>query len=740
MTPDLFVDPPLSFRPIQRGIHIRRRGGMAPVGLHQGISDSEIEELHRLGFGGVTLSVAAARYLEDPEAWEHLRSNLRTVRRLGMRAWIRDDRSRPSGKVDGRVLERYPRGQSRGLAHVSVPFEGPCAINLRLPRGEVVYLGALQWRGDELTLDGAVRLEAAVEAGVLHADLAPGRWTIAAFVEQAIDGGTFAHDPGAIEDKPYINIIDEEAVRHFIELNYDVYAREIGEFFGTVVTGFHTDEPMLTTTAFPVTSPFPPYPMVPWVHDLAERFEDRYRYDLIPVLAALCESVGPSTARIRCDFYRLVGDLCGQAYTAQLANWCGRHGIRLKHQPLGEESLVTHTAFEGSIFAFMRPAQTLCADLLSATVETFKSRDQCLPAAKIVSSVGHVHGQDELSADFGDAYQLRGGVPTTVDDLRAGMSWTYVLGMTDVCSLSLWRDRPPGDWAPLTDYMGRLALFARHGVSAINIAVLYPIASVWATYRPSTEFLMKPPIGSLGRPKIWSETYASEASVWDSAFRDVVWTLLEHQRDHDIVDDDALSTATTRDGQLHVGHGRYAVLILPPSHALDKRSLETAQAFAAGGGTTIGWFPLPQVSAQVGADDALSDSARDLFPREIPPSAGFLQQSVGAGRSLLVADSAGLLAALDECLPPDVRLDRPNTRLMACHRRDGARDAYLLVNLSDEHSRGTVCLQGSGLAQLWNPLDGAVGALDARVPQPGFVSVELDVPPCSGTIVTIGEV
>ena len=314
MNPLYFKNPPVEFRPLQRSVDLKPSSGMTPTPPFRSLTRSEMIQLKEMGFGGVVVSVNYHEYLDNESHWQALRRDLEQLEQLGLRVWVRDERGRPSGKAAGKVVAQYPAGQARGLAYVSLPVEGGRVCEMPIPTGHVVYAAALPWEGDHITLASPLRVDQVVGESSLRVTLPPGRWLVIAFVEQLLLEGTFAHDPQS-GSEPYLNILDACAVRTFVSVTYDAYAKHVGDFLGTLIEGFHTDEPMLITTAFPVESKFPPYPIIPWLVDLPRMFAERYQYELVPHLPALFNNIGEQTARVRCDFYRIIGELCGQAYT-----------------------------------------------------------------------------------------------------------------------------------------------------------------------------------------------------------------------------------------------------------------------------------------------------------------------------------------------------------------------------------------------------------------------------------------
>ncbi len=726
-----FKNPPIYYRPLKYMVP-SDPSDSSNIQISNRLK--EISNLKYQGFGGVMTGVNTHDYLDNEGHWKALRKELGQIEKLGMRAWIWDDRGRPSGKAAGKVVERYPEGQSRALLYTAMPEEGSRHCRFALPLGRALFVRAHLWEGDHLTLDNAVHIENSVENGEIRVDLPSGRWLIMAFVERLLHAGTFAADRLS-GDEPYLNILDRKAAESFLEVNYEVYRANIGDYFGNVVEAFHTDEVMLTTTAFPVESEFPPFPAIPWLPSLPDLFSERYGYDLIPSLPALFNNVGPRTAGIRCDFYRLIAELCSQAYFQTLADWCQANDLKLKVNPLGEESLIAHTAFEGSIYHCLAPAHVPAADILSVTIETFKSRDQCLPAPKMVSSVAHLMGREQAVCDFSDYYQYNAGIKTTIEELRACIGWACVQGCT--VNLCGWYDRTTEELRHLNDYAARVGLALTGGFHIADLAVLYPITTIWAHYVPSTDFIMLPPIGSLERPRVWSDTYAAEASVWDVAFRDLVWELLEHQWDFDIVDDVSLAGCRFDDSKLCLGDESYRALILPPMDVVDPRSLRQASRWIREGGLVVAFYPLPYRSTRQGEDDKLQSEILSLFGEQVPLAGEYAVRNVGEGKGIVVADIEGLVRALRELVEPDIFVEPDTRNVFSLHRRKGNRDIYFLVNNISEPVNLTVTLCAKGQPEIWDPSNGTISRPSKFETTDGRTRLQLSLDSYSGILIVI---
>lgn len=732
-----FFDPPLEARPTQRLIDIRPKAGTESAEIYKKPCIEDIAVLKELGFGGVSTQLGDEGYLDNEEGWEALRAQLVELRRLGMRAWIRDERGRPSGKAGGKAVARFPEGRALGLLHAFLPFEGPVGAILPIPAGKALSLSAVPLRDGLVYLSGIRNLAAVPGGETVKALLPEGSWMLAAFVERPLLEGTFANDPTSGEE-PYINILDQEAVKAYIEVCHERHYEKLKDFFPDVVKGFHSDEPLLIASAFPSGKPFPPYPAVPWHRDMPELFRQRYGYDLIPFLTCLFHDAGPKTAVVRNDFYRLLGELCKTAFTEQLASWCSMRGVRHKLQSLGEETLVTQTAFEASLSSFVGTADLPCADLLSATYETFRIRDQTLPAVKMVSSAAFHHGRTDVEADFADAYQYRAGFECNREDLRGTIGWLFALGATSLNSLCVWRKRDPVDWKELTAFTGRLSLAVTGSSHVADLLLLSPLASVRAHYVPSTRYIMEPPIGSLERRVIWSESYAAEAYRWDLEFRELVWALMDRQWDFDVGEDEDLQKAESVGHALRLGSAIYRGVVVSPMDTGDPDTFSILKTYALGGGLVIGFYPPPTRSIRWGKE--VKPLGMELFGSEPPPPRGYLARALGSGTVILVGDREGLLSALDQYLVPEVRLLPNAPGVVVIHRQREGEDLFVFSN----PMAGTIqsdalfrCLGGLGnhapKVEVWDPLSGSVKdtSILSEVGKPPRITLTL---PCKSAL------
>jgi hypothetical protein len=227
------------------------------------------------------------------------------------------------------------------------------------------------------------------------------------------------------------------------------------------------------------------------------------------------------------------------------------------------------------------------------------------------------------------------------------------------------------------------------------------MSTIWSVYRPTGA---SP--GAM-RPSPDPFTGANfEAVQYGEWFRELTEGLLASHRDHHYGDETLLARhGRIEAGNFIVGRMAYRVVIVPPSLTWQPTTLALLNAFVEQGGTVLALRPLPTHIGgvvQVGA----------VLPVGVVVLDNHLDQ---------------VLAALDQCLPPDIQLDAPG--IVGQHRRDGDQDIYFFANTSRTESRlVTARLQGEGAYALWDAHTGAAQPLPSR-PVPNGSEVVLALPP-----------
>ena len=108
----------------------------------------------------------------------------------------------------------------------------------------------------------------------------------------------------------YTDVLNPEAVQHYIELTHERYYARFGDKFGTTIRSIFVDE----------TAPH-------WSRLVPAAFEKTYGYDLVALLPALRETAHPQHRQLLADFNALLYDMFLKSYDRPMAAWCQQHGI-----------------------------------------------------------------------------------------------------------------------------------------------------------------------------------------------------------------------------------------------------------------------------------------------------------------------------------------------------------------------------------------------------------------------------
>ncbi|HTY60563.1 MAG TPA: glycosyl hydrolase [Bacteroidota bacterium] len=583
------------------------------------------------GAGGIMTTVSLKNYLRDEAAWEVLGRGVRIAHEMGLRVWIYDEEGYPSGSAGGLVLERVPSAEALGLLRV---------------KGE----------------DGAVT-----------------------YVEQRLYEGTHATE-NFYKKRHYINILDPAASGAFIEVTHESYERALHPI-ARYVEAFFTDEPSLIGAYIPKGKEYPK--TIPWCRDLPAIFASQKGYDLLPFRESLFVDTGEIDRKIRCDFYDVIAGLCAANYFGRIEKWCRDHGVSSSGHLLGEETLVWQTTFDADPFACYRNFDIPGIDMiLSDPGKIMKQLYFLVP--NVAGSAARCAGKRRVMCEISDFFGQMEHQSATIEQMQSTAGILFALGVTDLVSMYPAaavpeKDARPEEFSPAqfrryTDFTARLNYMFTGGTITSRVAVLHPIRSVWAHFTPSNRSMYEPHPDPLVR-------------YIDGAFTDLCRSLLQHQVDFDIIDEESLRGALIEGGSLVVGSRRYRAVLLPPMDTLRLATMEKCAEFVRQGGAVFAHPLMPRYAAEgPGSDAAMSALVQAML------QAGALGGST--------PDAPPLVYLLRSRVPPDCLLEPPTPDILCSEiqRKDGT--AYFLVNTSARLYDGMATFRGNGRPSLLDPVTG----------------------------------
>jgi hypothetical protein len=610
-------------------------------------------------------------YLSE-EYWRQVGAALRIARELGFTLNFADELNWPSGHAWrprggpelSRVLEQRPDFRMRRLDYQELVIEGPRRWRFK-PRPPAWFAvvarelpqGALD--ADTLRVLEPVRDELRWEAP-------PGRWRVTLYRLVPAVG---AHNTR-------VDLLNPEAVRLYLELVYEEFARRFPDHLGRTLK--------LTIADHEGAYGEP----IAWTPRLFDEFQRRYHYDLRAALPLLVhEAAQPgAAAKVRTDYLDLISDLYVNSFTRQVTDWCRRHG--LGHAvSLYEEQLWIQISLAGDMFRHWRAGTFVMMDALLERARMPLDFKEAVTVAHLERMPLVVENQGLQGHDsFLSPEKMRRGtnmallwganllVPYFDYDPRK-VTWPpqWFLGQP------FWRY-----FRRYADYVRRAQFMNRRGRHIAPIAIYYPL---------ETAFAHSAPLFARERRELLWNNFMDEVQNFYSALQ------LELARggwDYHILDRHYLSRAEIRAGALHLADEEFRVLILPPMTHINETAAAKVRAFANAGGAVLALGQQPP---------GLDGAAIRRFPvRHHPPFMHRLDYVHPTEVPQPVReDLQPLLDALRAIEPPAVTILEGDPAGLYFSRRAG-KDAewFWFVNDSDRDRRVRVRMPAAARWEKWD--------------------------------------
>ena len=621
--------------------------------LHRHFPRKQLEELKSLGIGGLVVNVSFRDYMRSEEQWRLFSEGVKLAEKLGFVLWLYDEEGYPSGAAGGLVLERNPDFEAIGLVRVANEGEKP-------------------------------------------------RYEIRRMYE-----GTHCTE-NVYKKRCYINILNSEAVRAFINITHDEYAKRVPNL-GKRFRAIFTDEPSLMTTY--IRPPENALPAIPWVEDLPSEFKRRKGYDFTQHLDSLFLDVG-DYQRVRCDFYDVIAQLVAERYFGQIQNWCRRHGIASSGHLLAEEKLLWHAMYYGDLMACLRRMDIPGIDMLTSDPRAIVVGHGFIPP-KLASSAAHLEGIYETMSETSDFAQRTGAWGgqkrrAWLPEMKATTAIQFLLGINTITSYyahPFGDQHERNDYAHYCAYVGRLGVMLRNAKHVCDVAVLYPIAGIWANFYPTNLSMYQP------HP-------SKRLNEIDDQFVHLCRLLLQNQIDYDIVDERAIVEAKIERGRFKVAKETYKALVVPTTDAIHLSTIKKIAEMKRQGILVIAIGKTPEFAASRNEE---SEQVRKL------------SQRIFAGESWLPTADGKLVQKLRDrnC---GIVIEPQNPDLwVARYQRDKLQICFL-VNTKTEPITATFNLPNWQQASLWLPDSGEIQQANAS-PQLNGLKVTVTIPALDSTFI-----
>ena len=540
----------------------------------------QIDVLREMGMGGFHIHSRVGMstpYLSE-EFMDLVSACNEKAKKNGMLCWLYDEDKWPSGFAGGYVtrelrfrarrllVTKRRRGDdfcgSRGA------FEASAAENGK-PAGYFLAKYAVFLRGG--FLERYLRLDAD-EKEPEGADL----WY--AYLELERETAWF-------NGQTYVDTLSDAAVRRFLEVTHQRYARRFQNDFGRSIPAIFTDEPQFASKESFRTPDDCSDIRLPFTDDLPEKFTAAYGSDLLAQLPELLWQLPdnrPSAARYR--YHDLVCERFVSAFCDQIGAFCRSRGLMLTGHVLNEDSLELQTKSVGEAMRCYRGFDLPGVDVLMD--------GRLFSTLKQAQSASHQYGRpgvlSEIYGVTGYRFDFRGH--------KLAGDWQAALGVTTrVHHLSLVsmkgeakRDYPASinyqmpwyrEYPYLEDHFARMNTAMTRGRAVVRVGVVHPIESYWLFWGPILQ------------------TGGMREELEENFKNIVEWLLFSHI-DFDFISESLLPELAPeeQDGPaFRVGKMEYDVVVVPGCRTIRNTTLKRLENFMRHGGRVVRMGDAPEL-------------------------------------------------------------------------------------------------------------------------------------------------
>jgi len=532
---DTFKQPTVDFRPVPLWVWHDK--------LDSSMLTRDLQEFKDKGFGGEFIHPRyglITEYLSD-EWFDCVEHSMKISKNLGLRLWIYDENSFPSGFAGGWVPELMPESANQ-----------PTGLLMK-------RLTKLDSNDYEIVLrDRNGTFE------VVDGDINPDDGPFVVFEK------SFYEKSKWFGGRSYVDLLIPGVTETFIDATMSGYEKRIGDEFAVHVPGVFTDEPNISPRKKNAMR-FTPA--------LFSEFEKRREYDLRPHLPSLFEPVG-KWKQVRHNYYELLLELFIEHWSKPWHEYTEQHNLAWTghYWEHGWPSPV-HGGDNMAMYAYH---QIPAVDMLFNTADQNSTQFGNIRAIKELSSIANQYNKVRaLSETYGAA-----GWELTFEDMKRLGDWEYVLGVNflnqHLTYMNLTGDRkhdfPQGisyqtpwwnHYRALNDYFSRLSVALSSGKQVNSIVVLEPTTTTWMYYSPT-------------------QSEEQLARIGES-FHQFLTQLQDRFVEYDLGCEHVINTVgDVKEQKFVMGHRRYDTVVIPPDfETVDQRTFDLLTSFLDQGGTVI---------------------------------------------------------------------------------------------------------------------------------------------------------
>ena len=491
-------------------------------------------------------------YLSD-EWFELYKYTVNKGKELGMKVWIYDENSYPSGFAGGHVPDQMPESYNQGQGLKMTKFD------IMPDTADKYYLCLKEENGTFSNITSSLEAEKGKTGKYLlfsKTYLGKGDWY-----------GGFS----------YVDLLYPCVTQKFLNVTMPGYEKSIGSEFGITVPGIFTDEPQISSPGG-----------IRWTTDLFEVFQQKWHYDLRTQLPSLYEEVG-DWKKVRHNYTQTLLQLFIDRWAKPYSEYCESKGLKFTGHYWEHEWPSMRNG--GDNMAMYAWHQMPAIDMLFNQWDDSTSRAQfgnVRSVKELASAANQTGRQRKMSETYGGS-----GWELTFTEMKRNGDWEYALGVNMMnqhltyFTLAGARkyDYPPsfdyhepwwGNYKYINDHYARLSMALSAGKQVNDILVLEPTTTVW----------------------LYDSYVAKNNKVTEigQAFQTFITKLEKNQVEYDLGSENIIKDmGSVRNRKLIVGQCSYSTVIIPPlMENLDLVTYKLLERFVSNGGKLVA-FSIPSL-------------------------------------------------------------------------------------------------------------------------------------------------
>lgn len=568
-TPFYFINDTLNREEVVRQLNIMQETGITSFFLH--VRDGILDQAY-----GTAVFFENIKFLIDEAA------------KRGLRVWLYDEDSFPSGNVGGQIAIEYPELQACSLKVDKLSPEEIVNGVARRVLGKVrglfgyaVYNGKEGETSQKLTdCFGPVRRHwyranldktyycdmqnklffPHVRAGTSYSEI---------MFEAKIEGNAdvyVAYLAPVQTDCRYglqVDCLSRRTTEEFLKRTHEKYAEYVGEYFGNVIPGIFMDEPSAGG-------------LLPYTEEFCSKFEKLWGYDVTDFYYQLSPAYRGDGKKVRREYIQTSIELFCENFITPISEWCKQHGLLFTGHFYGEEDPLSSALCAQSVYRQVKLMEIPGFDIIGRYVG---DRKHCalLLGSKIVVSAATQCGKERILSEcfalnpFNFGYE---GLRKMGDWLFAcGINWLvphafhYGYGAyqrADAGKSFFYQDRLYPEYLRFAQYAGRVC---KH----------------LADYRHENKTLVVLPSSGLNEevpfPMCNTGVYPTDRAlgIQERCYQ-VVRYFTEHQIGWDLADVPHTQAATVANGEVQIGKGIYNKVIVIEGGEKEKEIFENLKS------------------------------------------------------------------------------------------------------------------------------------------------------------------